>query len=334
MIKVANKFDMVLQGLESQSHHLAHFNAKHTHNLSKKRQTKRLSSTHTQNNRLSASEHVRKSTAQAKPHTSKRLHASRTLRALRKSRKSSKSSKSSKLSKSRKSRKSSRLPALRVSTQQYCREVVTTNRVKRPCMHELFYGIQPLKASIEYGLTRNLKSMPHQRMVQTVAARKEAGLRVAGAVISVLKKTRMLHNLEETRQKVVVLGRLHDLLGIMLLKERNHADTSHMMVLATNNDDWSFDLNKDFVECAVDSHGFKDAHTSSPVIVVSTNFNILNAKDVRRKVAVTHCELEWIKTLHASAGASYKWQTYKTNATIQGQKTDVFVSILKQINKP
>ena len=330
MIKVANKFDMVLQGLESQSHHLAHFNAKHTHNLSKKRQTKRLSSTRG----LERTGLLEPSTAQAKPHTSKRLHASRTLRALRKSRKSSKSSKSSKLSKSRKSRKSSRLPALRVSTQQYCREVVTTNRVKRPCMHELFYGIQPLKASIEYGLTRNLKSMPHQRMVQTVAARKEAGLRVAGAVISVLKKTRMLHNLEETRQKVVVLGRLHDLLGIMLLKERNHADTSHMMVLATNNDDWSFDLNKDFVECAVDSHGFKDAHTSSPVIVVSTNFNILNAKDVRRKVAVTHCELEWIKTLHASAGASYKWQTYKTNATIQGQKTDVFVSILKQINKP
>ena len=112
----------------------------------------------------------------------------------------------------------------------------------------------------------------------------------------------------------------------------------HFNVLAVEGDEWSTDLNRDFIDCAIkignDFH-FENANSECPIILINKGSNLLKTKHIPH-LRVTHCEMRWIEDLitnNTTDTIKYEWITYEIPYEDKSHKKDIiYIHILVDVN--
>jgi hypothetical protein len=211
------------------------------------------------------------------------------------------------------------------STSPYSTSPYSTSRQSAsPCNEERFVSQEALKKSVEFALSngRNISQDVKRR-------RHRNAVQVAKKTVDVLESAGVMQSLRRTNTAVVVLGFLPDIAGFMMMQEKGRKQGRHFMLLAVKDSDWSYALNKEFINCAV-TKGFTRVHADIPIVAISTERNLLRSHTLRRKIRVTHCELAWLQLHQDVEQGKFQWQTFETSVWKNGSSVPLFVNVLRK----
>ena len=198
----------------------------------------------------------------------------------------------------------------------------TTSEIekKHECNIENYRTHKAILDSIDYKV-RVWKEQQHG------ANLKERSYNISKKVVNFLKNK--FKNFLYNNKVITVLGPLEDILGFFYNFTLNSEPLyKKFFFLSVNNDDWSLDLNHDFITCTTPTknNNFENMYEECPIILINKGeTNILN-EFPNQNVRVTHCEKTWINNLLKNS--NYKWRSEK----IKDEGEGIFINMLVKKN--
>ena len=158
---------------------------------------------------------------------------------------------------------------------------------------------------------------------------KDRSYKISKKVVDFLKNK--FKDFLNNNKVITVLGPLEDILGFFYKFNSNSEPLyKKFFFLSVNNDDWSLDLNHDFITCTspTDKNNFENMYEECPIILINKGeTNILN-EFPNQNVRVTHWEKTWINNL-LKKKKKYKWRSEK----IKDEGEGIFINMLVKKNK-
>lgn len=199
----------------------------------------------------------------------------------------------------------------------YGQKITDEVEEEHTCIFENYRKNQSIKDSIEY----KEKAWKKQHGTDL----EDRSVNISNEVVKLLRNIPLFNNfLNKKNSKVItVLGPLEDILGFFY-KFNSNPLYKKFFFLSVDNDEWSLDLNHDFITCTspTKNNNFENMYEECPIILINKGkINILK-EFPNQNVRVTHCEKTWINNLLENS--NYKWKSIKIK--------DIYVNMLVKKN--